>query len=295
MVFISFIILGILTIINPSLNLIPSEYINWFLPLLPGPMFTDILLFYIFPILCYLIFYIIAPYVVQLLFKVNKISFTFRKKPEYGFVDFDKDIKTTRLLYRAIILSFFTYSTTILVMQLLDLPPQAFRRFLWSDLIANPELKYLYAAEGTFFMTFFITSFCSFLFLPLWLLEDSGLMLYRTFSDQRRTPTIEGVHSSYFKALETYTGIATILAYIRQIYITFRVVAQMPPFDPSILTPLIVLFLPFIVIGLLALPIFLYERLLSKSIKRVNSRFSKYKLPHFKLPELKDLLDRTNE
>jgi hypothetical protein len=180
-------------------------------------------------------------------------------------------------------------------MQLLDLPPQAFRRFLWSDLIANPDLRYLYIAEGTFFMAFFLTSFCSLLFLPIWLLEDCGLILYRTFPEQRRTPIIEGVHNSYFKVLETYTGIATVLAYIRQIYITFNVVARMPPGDPAILTPLIVLFLPFIITGLLAIPIYIYEKMLSKSLKRVNSRFSKYNLPKFELPELKDLVEKSNE
>ena len=77
-------------------------------------------------------------------------------------------------------------------------------------------------------MAFFLTSFCSILFLPIWLLEDRGLILYRTFPEQRRTPIIEGVHNSYFKVLETYTGIATIFAYIRQIYVIFRVVGQMP-------------------------------------------------------------------
>ena len=66
-------------------------------------------------------------------------------------------------------------------------------------------------------------------------------------------------------------------------------------FNPAILTPLIVLFLPIIITGLLAIPIFIYEKMLSKSLKRVNSRFLKYNLPQFKLPELNDLLERSNE
>ncbi|MFX0026581.1 MAG: hypothetical protein ACFE8M_09190 [Candidatus Hermodarchaeota archaeon] len=98
-----------------------------------------------------------------------------------------------------------------------------------------------------------------------------------------------------FKVLETYTGIATVIAYIRQIYVIFLVVSQMPPFDPAILAPLIVLFLPFIITGLLAIHIYIYEKMLSKSLKRVNSRFSKYNLPQFKLPELKDLVEKSNE
>jgi len=158
------------------------------------------------------------------------------------------------------------------------------------------DLLPLYTAEATFFMTFFVASFCSLIFLPIWLLEDSGLMIYRTFPDQRRTPIIEGVHLSYFKVLETYTGLATIFAYVRQLILTFEIIVNSPVlFDPAILTPLIVLFLPFIVTGLLAIPIFMYEKLLTRKTKRIYKRFSKYNLPSFKLPQLKELLDRPRE
>jgi hypothetical protein len=160
----------------------------------------------------------------------------------------------------------------------------------------QPELIPLYIAEATFFGTFFIISFCFIVFLPIWLLEDSGLILYRTFPNQRRTPVIEGVHNSYFKVLETYTGLSTVYAYIRQIYITFQVVAQIPTFfDPAILTPLILLFLPIILTGILAIPIYLYEKLLPRSLERVHSRLSKYNLSHFTLPELNEILDRPSK
>ncbi|MFW9771238.1 MAG: hypothetical protein ACFFBY_00630 [Promethearchaeota archaeon] len=297
-VFVSFLILGILTFNNPSLDLIPIEYIRWFLPLLPGPIYTDIILFYVFPILCYFIFYFISPYLLQLLFKINKISFILRKKPEYGFLDLKNDIKSSRILYRALILSLFTFSTAIIIMQIyrsiFNVPPQMFRMVLPSTY--DPDLLPLYTAEATFFMTFFVASFCSLIFLPIWLLEDSGLMIYRTFPDQRRTPVIEGVHLSYFKVLETYTGLATIFAYIRQIILTFEIIINSPVlFDPAILTPLIVLFLPIIVTGLLAIPIYLYETLLSRKKKQIYKRFSTYNLPRFTIPELKELKDRTSE
>lgn len=291
-VFLAFIILGTITYKNPGLDLVPIEYVRWFLPLLPGTMYTDIIFFYFFPIVCYFIFYIISPYLLQLLFKVNKLSFTLRKKPEYGFLDLKREIKSSRILYRTLIFSLFTFSTAILVMQILNVPPRSFR---WV-LDYQEELHPLYVAEGTFFMAFFLTSFCSLLFLPIWLLEDSGLILCRSFPDQRRTPVIEGVHYSYFKVLETYTGLATIFAYIRQFYITIQIIANSPMlFDPGILTPLIVLFLPFIITGLLAVPIYMYEKLLSRKLKRVYIKFSKYNLPHFKLPELNELVNKAIE
>jgi hypothetical protein len=292
--FLTFVILGILTYNDPALDLIPIEYVLFFVPILPGRIYTDILLLYLLPILMLLIFFLFAPYLIQLLFKINKISFTFRKKPEYGFLELDREIKASRIFYRALILSLFTFSTTILVLQLLNRAPRAFRIVL--PINFDPDLIPLYIAESTFFGTFFLISFCSLIFLPIWLLEDCGLMLYRAFPEQRRTPVIEGVYNSYFKVLETYTGISTVYAYIRQIYITFQVVGELPdPFDPSILTPIILLFLPFIVTGLVAIPIFIYEKTLSKSLKRVRSRFAKYNLPRFELPELQDLLDKSSE
>lgn len=289
--FVVFIILGVIRIINPASNLIPPEYVIFFLPILPGMMYSDIIFIYLFPILIFCIFFAISPLLIQMLFKINKISFTFRKKPDYGFLELNKQIKPSRIFYRALILSLFIYSTPVLVMHLLNTNPRIFRIVIGGD----PGLKDLYIAEATFFGTFFLSSFCFILFLPIWLLEDCGLILYRTFPNQRRTPIIEGVYNSYFKVLETYTGITTLYAYIRQIYLTLQVFELLPPFDPSILTPLILLFLPFILTGILAIPIYFYEKLLPRSLKRIHSRLSKYNLPHFKLPELKELLKKSTE
>jgi len=282
--------MGIFIMYNAGLDLIPLEYLIYFLPILPGNMFSDIFLIYLFPLLTLLVFVALSPLFIQILFKIHIISFTFRKKPDYAYLDLNEQIKPSRIFYRALILSLFTFSTTILVMQLLNTYPRIFRIVL----DPQPELKPLYIAESTFFGTFFIISFCFIIFLPIWLLEDTGLILYRTFPNQRRTPVIEGVYNSYFKVLETYTGLSTIIAYIRQLSITFQVVAQLPTFfDPSILTPLILLFLPFILTGILAIPIYIYEKFLPRTLNRVRLKLSKYNLPNFILPELTELLDKS--
>ena len=69
-----------------GMDLIPKEYVYSFIPLIPGPMLTDVILLYLFPIAIYYLINWIAPGVINFVYRVNKVTFIFRKKPEYGFI-----------------------------------------------------------------------------------------------------------------------------------------------------------------------------------------------------------------
>lgn len=125
------------------------------------------------------------------------------------------------------------------------------------------------------------------LFLPSWFLEDSGLVAYRHFPKQRRTPIIEGVHQWYVNILSVYTGISTILT-------LFQVITKAFPdtgFGPAILTPIIVIISPLILTWFLAFPIYLYEKRMAKTQSRIHKKLVKYNLKHFTIPEFEDLDD----
>jgi hypothetical protein len=118
-------------------------------------------------------------------------------------------------------------------------------------------------------------------------MEDSGLVAYRHYPDQRKTPVIEGVHKWYINVLEVYTGLSTIWTLI-------QVITRALPdagFGPALLTPIIVILSPIILTGLLAIPIYLYEKKMEKSQTRIHQKFSKYNLRHFTIPTFNDLND----
>ncbi|NHJ22177.1 MAG: hypothetical protein EAX91_14620 [Candidatus Lokiarchaeota archaeon] len=272
--------------ISTGLSLIPEEYISIFIPLLPGPMITDVILLYAFPLVIYFLLNFISPYIVQFIYKVNRISYVFRKAPNYGFLSMGKNIKPSRIFFRAFLVSLFAFGTSAVLFQL------GAGNFFRATLEGGGYIPSgLYAAEAIFFGTFFISSLSMLVFLPSWYLEDSGLVSYRHFPEQRRTPIIEGVHRWYINIVGAYTGISTI-------FTLFQVITKAFPdaeFGPALLTPIIVIISPLILTGLLALPMYLYEKNMEKMQNRIHRRLAKYNLRHFTMPEYADLKDIRQE
>jgi hypothetical protein len=90
--------------------------------------------------------------------------------------------------------------------------------------------------------------------------------------------------------VEVYTGFSTIFAYVLLIVDTFGfMIDELAPGDPAILTPLILLFLPLIITGLFAIPLYLYEKYLEKIQNRVHSRFARYNIPYIDIPSFDKL------
>lgn len=276
-----FLAIYVLHLVSKSigLNLIPPEYIYVFIPLLPGPMLTDVILLYLFPLVIYFLIGLISPSLVQFLYKLNKLTFVFRKKPKYGFLAVGDRFKASRIFFRAFLVNLFAFGTSAILFQLGA--GSLFRATIGGGII--PEG--LYTAEAIFFGTFFLAPLSLLLFLPAWYMEDSGLVAYRHFSDQRRTPIIEGVHKWYTNVLKVYTGFTTLVT-------LFQVITKAFPdagFGPALLTPIIVIISPLILTGLLALPLYLYEKRMEKIQGRIHKKLAKYNLRHISLPEFEDL------
>ncbi|MFX0012841.1 MAG: hypothetical protein ACFE9R_21195, partial [Candidatus Hermodarchaeota archaeon] len=281
LLFLSIYILHLVSI-NIGQDPIPKEYIFIFVPIIPGPMLTDVIILYLFPFGIFLLIYLIAPYLIELLFRISRFSFAFRKKPDYGFLNLGNDFQPSRVFYRVFLVTLFAFGTSAVIV---NLGLKTLFRAVPPGLGDIPDA--LITAEAIFFATFFLTSLSLLLFLPIWLLEDSGLVAYRHYPKQRRTPIIEGVHKFYLNALEVYTGFSTILVLIQVIGSVFPVIN---PGDAAILTPIILILLPLILTGLLAAPLYCYERWLPKIKNKIHLRLAKYDLPKFSIPTFDELL-----
>ncbi|TFF85475.1 MAG: hypothetical protein EU517_01565 [Promethearchaeota archaeon] len=269
-------------------SLIPAEYIHFFIQILPGTIFTDLILLYIFPMVVFAIFILIAPVLVQGLYKIYDITFIFRNKPQYGIIKGGTRIKTTSLIYRSVLVSLFAFGTTTLMVQLGV--GNIFRATAGTG-APLPLIK----AENIFFGTFFFTPISLLVFVPIWLLEDCGLVGYRSFKGQRKIPVVQGLFKWYMNVIEVYTGLSTIYGYLLLILNTFGYFVFSSSFsDPAILTPIILLILPLIITGLFALPLFLYEKNLNKVQNRIHSRLAKYNIPFLELPAYDQLIKQEN-
>ncbi|MFX1371797.1 MAG: hypothetical protein ACFFCE_08045 [Promethearchaeota archaeon] len=72
-----FVIIYFLAIIQHEKNtpepLIPIEYVKYFVAILPGELWTDTILLYIFALIAFGIFYLIAPYITTFLLKQHRL------------------------------------------------------------------------------------------------------------------------------------------------------------------------------------------------------------------------------
>ena len=275
--FITIVVMGEIQITGT--HLIPPEYVGTFVYIVPGPIFTDILLLYGIPIVIFFIYYLIAPYLIVIYIKFHQLFYWLLRRPsKYGLFKMGQEIKAGRLFYRALIVSLFSFSISVLIVQM-----------GYGDLFRENyiEVSILSQAEAVFLGTFALCAITIILFFPIWLLEDSGVVSYRVFHEERMPVDIQGVHSIYHHMLLGYAGISTILALVKYIGETLAVI---PIGNPAILTPLILIILPFIVTGLLAIPIYLYERLISKNLDRVKSKLAKFNFPEITIPHFEELI-----
>ena len=270
-------------------NLIPPEYIDFFIQILPGTIYTDVFLLYLFPIIVFGIYVLIAPILVQILYKIYDITFIFRNRPQYGIFKGGTKIKATSIIYRSVLVSLFAFGTTTLLVQLGV-------GNIFRATAGTPAPEPLINAENIFFGTFFFTPISLLLFVPIWLLEDCGLVGYRSFKNQRKIPIIQGLFKWYMNVIEVYTGLSTIYGYLVLVINTFGYFVVSSSFsDPAILTPIILLILPLIITGLFAIPLYLYEKNLDKIQNRIHTRLSKYNIPYIDIPSYDQMIEHENK
>lgn len=175
-----------------------------------------------------------------------------------------------KLFLRAFYVSLFSFSITTLISSFGGL--YLFRA-------GNPisGLAILFVCEDIFLGTFFITPFTIIIFFPLWQMEDSGLITYRHLPEYRRTPEIEGVHALLYRVLKGYAGISTIITLAYYIFASLEALGW-DFTKPAILTPLILIVLPFLVMGLIFIPILLHEKYIEKNTYRLKKSLKKLKL-----------------
>ena len=263
---------------GPPLNIIPIEYIDYFVVILPGPLWTDIIMLYLLPVVVFFIFFALAPYLNIAFLKIHKFIYRFNStKPQYGIVKVGVQVKAIVIFRRTLVASLFSFSIA-------GLFAQAGFGFLFRANIVEGFV--LNEAEALFLGTFFIAPFTLLLFLPFWHLEDSGTVAYFKYERQRKATRIEGTHALFLNILEGYAGISTIILLVSYVIGSF---AEIGFGSPAILTPLILIFLPFIMTGLYAIPMFIYERMLEKSQNKLHKKLEKLDFVVIEVPIFDDM------
>jgi hypothetical protein len=265
-----------------TMGFIPKEYVLEFVVVLPGPLWSDIILLYLLPIISFVILLFIGPYLLVLYLKIHQFSTKIGAKTYYGIVEMGDKVGFWKLFRRALIVSLFSFSISALIVEAGG--GALFRGGFTEDFI-------LHKAEAVFLGTFYLTFIIVIIFIPIWLLEDAGIVGYKYNANKRTPPKIEGISSLYSSILEGYAGISTILIMFSYIFrcFAFLINGGGGLGSPAILTPLILIVLPFIITGLFAIPLIIYETQLSKSVNRVHKVLRKFNLSYINIPEFEEV------
>jgi len=108
-------LLAIIQKIVGTVDLVPKEYLTHFIAFLPGELWSDMILLYLFPLISFGIFYLILPYTTLFLIKLHKLIYLSRKRFHYGVVKMGPRRKPFFLFRRSLIVTLFSFSIAALI------------------------------------------------------------------------------------------------------------------------------------------------------------------------------------
>jgi len=288
--FLVIMILGFVGMVTP-MAFIPQQFIEDFITIIPWPnlripfigMLIDILILYLLPVLIVLIVIAISPLMIKFFYKIHKLI---NRRAVYGIMDMkDKKPKFYYLGFRVLVVGLFAFS---LMAILIEFGAGVIFREGVSGTGQAWEL--VFQAEAVFLGTYFIAPFILLIFVPLWIMEDSGLMAYKSFSDQRRTPDIEGVHTTYSHILEAYSGVSTFIVLFTYIWGAISVLLTDPgALAPNFMSIVSIIVLPLTITGLFTLAVVVYEKNIDKVKERIQKAMLDEGFVMIEIPEMEKL------
>jgi len=253
-------------------------YKEYFIYIIPGQFSTDFIIIYSIPILFFLLSYWVAPYLAIFYIRLHQFfSRLIRRQTKYGITTIGNQVTASRILYRAVVMGLFSFSFAALFIGL------GYGELFRPDFYGETDFLQF---EQILIGTLFISLFVPIVFFPIWLLEDSGVVSYRNYSDYRMPVNIEGVHSIYLNILMGYTGLSTIISLITYISNAFMTV---PLYENSVTIVVVLILMPFLYTGIFMIPIYLYERYFSRAQNRLHSKLARFQFPQIKIPAFEEL------
>jgi hypothetical protein len=261
----------------------PVEYVKEFIYILPGPIYTDLLVLIGLPMLLMLGVYVACPTITRCLVGLHKFI---KRGGSHAIAKLKGDITPGSIFKRFFLVTLLSFTIANAVVETAGWQLFRFVPYSFIDPMEAEKINYLHNAEGLFLATFLFIPVGFIMFLPLWCIEDSGIIMYKTFAGQRRTPDIEGVQGIYENILKGYASVSTAITLGKTIYEGFTLVSIT---DPAILTPIILILLPFLTAGLLSLPMLFYERKIDAIREKISAKLQRNKLETIQIPEASEL------
>lgn len=163
------------------------------------------------------------------------------------------------------------------------------------DTLAPFTVQVLEVSMPFFFIHILLASFIGILFVPFWLLEDTGIICERVSTDRRETADIEGVGNRFLAFLKGFAGISTFAAYLLISLEMIEWYQMLPgqieiPLEFFLLPVMVVILAPVIGAAIVSIVFISYEMSLDKNIKKLQMKAQNEGLKHVTI-ELPKVLD----
>ncbi|MHA1893281.1 MAG: hypothetical protein ACTSX4_02145 [Candidatus Helarchaeota archaeon] len=237
-------------------------------PLIPGPMVSDILIMFLgIPLIIMVLGFLISPLITILYYGVHRIYRIFSKEHEYCTIEMKDNIPFKRLFYRLMFPAFFSLSLAMMFNYTNDV----------SYFLYIPGVPVL-----QIFMASLILTIPAFLLLaPLWILDDSGIICHLIEDiGYRRPPETESVSRFFSNTFKGYVSISFVISFVRIVLGAIAdVIENLSVWFQFLLIPLIIGF-PFLLSAFFVPFCILYEKWVKKLVSIMQKIARTNKLPH---------------
>ena len=176
--------------------------------ILPGDILFDFVWLYVISILVGIIIYFVTPYFSILFWKMHQLINHNSYRYHLQSIDSRYQMKG----YRSLIVPSLVSMGLAMSLASSSLKNVIFVTESFNGL--DPGNEAMIVSMPILFITLLVSSVILFLFAPIWLLENSGVICEKKVDSTLSNVEIEGVGNFYHKLLKGFAGISTIITYL---------------------------------------------------------------------------------
>jgi hypothetical protein len=264
----------IITVVFTYLGAFPFDSDLGIYRVLPGDILIDFIWLYVFSIILGLVLYFISPMLSSFMLRIHR-TFIGRNSRYYS-QDIVPNVAIGAQIRRLLLPAFTTLGISYSIVNMDSIVNVILVTESFTGTDINVQAQSISIGLSLLFMLLLMVNFIMILFVPIWTLQDAGLVR----ESEQKTGVIsetEGVGNWYLKLVKGFAGISTLVAYIFTILQTidwYQYLIEHPPEEGFSFLVFLVPVAAILAAPLLALgPISVVYLFYKKSIERNLSRF----------------------
>jgi hypothetical protein len=264
----------IITVVFTYLGAFPFDSDLGIYRVLPGDILIDFIWLYVFSIILGLALYFISPMLSSFMLRIHR-TFIGRNSRYYS-QDIVPNVAIGAQIRRLLLPAFTTLGISYSIVNMDSIVNVILVTESFTGTDINVQAQSISIGLSLLFMLLLMVNFIMILFVPIWTLQDAGLVR----ESEQKTGVIsetEGVGNWYLKLVKGFAGISTLVAYIFTILQTidwYQYLIEHPPEEGFSFLVFLVPVAAILAAPLLALgPISVVYLFYKKSIERNLSRF----------------------